>query len=360
MLRPNGQLFELPPNYRWEVTRRHCYYLALREDALRHRRRERLPPLMTFATRTASLILAGIGVADALPDPATPYDELTGSVQPVTLRSLATLLLNTLPERELELVGHLFRSVVLPDNAIDGDDEHETLRRTEVMTQLDQVQIAALDSLPLTPLFHIHLGASGRTVTSDVERLLSEWRRRLGLPERRVPVQRLGDYLRVWDLREGWTGSGYDRAAELSLTEIARQLKASRSTVFSRYAEAFRMVTGHPFSPARWFQTFGLYKLNKWLSPSADCVTAPRRRTGDISSRPVPEGILAPPSKEGHRTGFIESLTAIGGKDEREVADLGMDLEDLTRRGFSDAAIAAELELEESDVVWLRERLCEF
>lgn len=115
--RPAGHLHDLPFDLRWEVTRRHPYYLGLWEVARLYRDHfQDLPPDRQVAAYAAMLVLVGIGVTGRPVDPATTADEilraddptfLTATVQPVTLRAMVAALLTALPPAEQVVVGAL-------------------------------------------------------------------------------------------------------------------------------------------------------------------------------------------------------------------------------------------------------------
>lgn len=103
--RPPGQLHDFPVNVRWEVTRRHPYYLIFWNEALRSRRD---PPGADSAEaghrHVAMLILGSIGGFGEPVSPATDFPDLiagapdpaflAGSVQPMTFRAVVAMLIH--------------------------------------------------------------------------------------------------------------------------------------------------------------------------------------------------------------------------------------------------------------------------
>jgi hypothetical protein len=61
----------------------------------------------------------------------------------------------------------------------------------------------------------------------DTEEQVHRWKKRRGLGRPKVHTEKLDAYLKVWDLREGWTGAGYDRAQELTLRRKAMPIGPS-------------------------------------------------------------------------------------------------------------------------------------
>lgn len=69
--RPPAALMDLPVAYRWEVTRRHPYYLRFRELARRRYSQPSTDPSKLAPERGAVLVLLGIGVSGDPPAPAS-------------------------------------------------------------------------------------------------------------------------------------------------------------------------------------------------------------------------------------------------------------------------------------------------
>jgi hypothetical protein len=93
-------------------------------------------------------------------------------------------------------------------------------------------------------------------------------KKREGIAERRRRHEKLDEYLRVWDLREGWTGSGYDPSAEKPFTKIAAETRSRLSTVANRYAAGFRLICGHRHTFVNWYHLFAVLKLTRQFGPA--------------------------------------------------------------------------------------------
>jgi hypothetical protein len=197
------------------VTRWHPYYLAFWEEALKYRRNspENGSAATTILRFPASYVLNLIGVSGEPVSPGTDFQELegartdpsflTGSVQPITLRAVVTMLLNSLPPAELQEVGMLLPSAVSDEFAVPGDNENRSLQRMFPKEDLERFASPVLDSCPEVPLFFVHLGASQRSIVRDMEDQVRHSKAKRDLPSSKVHSASLDDYLKVWDLREG-------------------------------------------------------------------------------------------------------------------------------------------------------------
>jgi hypothetical protein len=116
--RPPGQLHDYPVPVRWEVTRRHPYYLVFWKDALRYRRnRPGDHPAQVLLDHAAALILGSIGVTGEPVSPETRFEDLiggdndpaflAGTVQPVTFRAVVAMLINGLSPAERGDIAYL-------------------------------------------------------------------------------------------------------------------------------------------------------------------------------------------------------------------------------------------------------------
>src|SRR5262245_41789605 len=263
--RPPGQLHDLPLDVRWEVTRRHPYYQIFWRDALRYRQNERGDHEVQRLLRYAAVLMVGsIGVTGEPVDPSTPFEQLirkdcdpaflSSSVQPMTLRAIVALLISALPAAERLAIGNLLATS--GEQAVNAGADMQSHGVRSLHAGLVQIQSAALDSIPETPLFYVHLDASQRTITRDIQAQSQYWKRRRKVSERRVHTAKLQKYLEVWDKREGWADEGYSLGRELRFLDVAKQLKRSLSTISNQYRAAFEMITGRPFSPTLWWQLF--------------------------------------------------------------------------------------------------------
>jgi hypothetical protein len=355
--RPAGQLHDFPVAVRWEVTRRHPYYLTFWEEVGRYRRgRPDDPPERKLLGYAATLVLAAIGVSGEPVSPATPFPELIdaggdpaflgGSVQPMTLRGVAAMMLAALPPADRAFVGSLLLN--------SGMEEHhkglDPATRSAESDVLARTPSPALDSYPDAPLFYVHLGASQRAIVRDTEDQVRRWKARRGVESSKVHTAKLAEYLRVWDLREGWAGGGYDRALELPFAAVAGELKRPLATVVSRYRTAFEFVVGRPFTPELWWRVFGPLKYSRLFGDAKTAHSAGvRRRLQSPVTRPVPDSVVSPVTDATRASTTVERGSAVG--DNVAFADLLIDLRDLIARGLTDEEVARRLELADPEVV---------
>jgi len=369
--RPPDQLHDLPVGFRWEATRRHPYYLIFWRDALHYRRGDIGDnPDQQLLRYAAMLYLGAIGVCGEPVNPETSFDELdldgldpaflSGAVQPLTLRAVVAMLINALPPAERALVGALLTTSGNAEYRVKGDDELCTVQKQTAITELMKYRSTALDSYPDAPLFYIHMGASQRTTAQDVAAQVRRWKQRRGIDEKRVHTKKLASYLESWDLREGWTGKGYDSSQEKTFDEVARLQKKPLSTVVNRYRAAFQMVTGHQFSARLWIRLFGILRLGE---PSASFAKRVKIQLGFDSetSSPVmvPDSVVSSQSNESHGMGVVESGSAV--ESQTDYQDLVIDLQELFEKGLSDREIADRMEIPDLEIIAdFRRRLDEF
>jgi hypothetical protein len=260
------------------------------------------------------------------------------------------MLLNGLPSAELEAIGEILIEAAraeypLPEDALPA--AHKTL----AYAKLSQVMSRALDSIPEIPLFYVHLGASQNAIVRDMEDQVRRWKKRRGLGSSKVHTEKIDTYLEVWDLREGWTGSGYERGRELSFAAVARRLKSgSISKVATRYRAAFKLITGHEFSPELWLRLFGPLKLSELLGDPITLLSKPiRHRFGSPGPRAVPDSVISPATDDVSTPGVVASSATVDG--DIETAELLMDINSLIDRSLSDNEVAAELDLNDPGLV---------
>jgi hypothetical protein len=364
--RPQSELFDLPINFRWEFTRRHPYYLRLWREARRYRRQEIATGDEDVERGFVAMRLLGlIGITGEPEDPAKAWDELggfdpcflSGVVQPMTFRNMVDILIAALPRLELRAIMSILTEAT-DTISVSEDEQAEYVQRLRAQGALNQIPSQALDSYPLSPLFYVYLEASQRRIVEDIEEHVRRWKQRRGISERRVHVGKLADYLKIWDLREGWHDGAYNVDRENTFQQIARQIKASKSTVANGYRAAFQRLTGHEFRPDLWLLLMGPQKLPQLNNTGAQLWNARYRRlkTGGVT-KPAPETRVQPRESEHGRTGLVESESATD--DGQQLLDMLIDFETLIDRGLPDDQIATKLGLAELDVAYLRTRLAE-
>ncbi len=328
--RPVNQLRALSPKQRWEVTRRHPYYLqcwkpardvsnpepGMSEDA------ENIPKL-------AKLFIGAIGVGHETVDPQLEFHQfpdaggaatawLYGTAHPVSIQGQLSLLIAALPPATLARIGRIL---------INCFAEGAETGRAEATWQLLQLQDPTLKKYVDEPFLSVSPTASVRELLRDLPVALKPWRDRPGIVPHRDRSAQVAKYLKVWDRREGWTAGRYETSAEQTFQEIAKQLRLSPGTTNNHYRSAFELITGHPYTPTAWLKVFGPLKLSGLFSPEVDPI-ARRRPLVSPTRRPVPDAVISSGSSE---ESFI--ATHALAVDDRDVKELLLDIETLLKKG---------------------------
>lgn len=347
LLRPSGFLSDLPLEFRWEFTRRHPCYLLCWSGAHRYHAGE-LKGQEKRIGETMAGVLLGIGVGGDPPAPSASAADIgahalgdalsCGAIAPVTFRAMAGNMMRSLSaETKVRL------ALLLAESAGCGDVENIT--HIDVTLRLLTAPESDLDAFSDRPIVGINIDASQRAIASAVGKLVREHKIKAGIPQRRRREDSLHDYLKIWDLREGWADGDYEIAREVSLTQIGRRLSLPLSTVFNRYCSAFFHVTGHRYDWVNWVR---LFRGTKLATP--DGVRSLRRRSGPGRRRgegrpPVTESTLgAGADRAGGREGAAFLATNIAGESDADVYFLIEDIRELIRRGLDDQAILDEMQ----------------
>lgn len=361
--RPEGQLRSLAVAQRWEVTRRHPYYLIFWPSSQKFHRREPIEcPMDALLREVAVAILGSIGAGGPPFDPVCDFDEisrsdqgthwLAGSVHPVAFRGLMGLLIAALPATTLGGIGEFLTRYF---SQASGDD-----RRMDALLEWARFTDTQLDQYPDAPILSISPSASIRSLERDLPIALRTWTDRPDQIEYRQSSARFDDYLRVWDLREGWNQGRYDSSAERLLRDVASELRISISTATNRYRSAFELITGHPYSPVTWLRVFGGLKLSSAFTNEIGRIAA-RRPTRSPSRAPIPESVISPMESS---VGLVASHA-----DHSEDSELANRLDSLVQeintlfdRGMSNSDIVAHYGIEDeyaAQIQQLRERYLE-
>jgi hypothetical protein len=213
-----------------------------------------------------SELLGQLGVQAVPPRPETTSEELEGdrkysaallgnAISPITYRGLVSMLMSDLPAATLQIV-----SALLWDRAKQGDSSEAKL---DGLAALRAAPDEPLDACPPRPVISLNLHASGRAITKDVETLVQDLKKQHQIPEVRHRTDILERYLAAWDLREGWTGSGYDITKERSFSDIAAALGQPERTVANNYYAAFQIIGGYRYTVETWVRVFWGVKLDQ-------------------------------------------------------------------------------------------------
>lgn len=358
--RPPGHLLDYPVKLRWELTRRHPYYVALWEEARRYYQN---PPGDSSGRRArghaARLVLGAIGVHGVPVAPGTPFADLfgpgadpgflCGSLQPVTFRGLAVLLLGQLEPVARGYVAAALTASVANERDRDQSSADCRFNAERLLGDLGAMACPELDRVPGGPVFLMHLGASQNAIVADAADQARRWKDKMKSPTSKIHTAKVARYLEVWDRFEGWTGSGYDLTREQKLQEIARQTKQPVSSVYSHYRAAFEAVTGNAFRPELWWRAFGPLKLTLGRQDVVRRYASTNyRRMVSLQFRPVPETTLEPRRAEG-REGFVtRNKTA---DDDSDTNDLVLDVRSCIANGLPDEQILQELGLNNVELI---------
>lgn len=354
--RPAGHLRALPLRYRWETTRRHPYYLAAWDFASGGFSLENERAVVMSMIHLSMLGAIGVSGADVPPD--TPFDSLeinlgasapawlSGSVQSMSFRGLTGLLLAHLSHESRCHLAELFRR---------STESHEEFEegQLEALLELQQLTCEELDTFADQPIVAISPVVTVNALMTDLGRFLDDWRRRHGLTERRVRVDCFDQYLSVWDARECWTGSGYETGDSHTLAQVARDLGIPLGTARNQYRAAFELITGHPYSVAKWLRISGPIKFPADVMNDINGRVMNRRMQPRHSRPPVPASVIMPNTDQAGSGGLSPAV----GNDDLEMRQLIEDLQILYRAGRSDVEIADELELHLNSVRALRGHL---
>ena len=264
-----------------------------------------------------------------------------GAIAPLVYRSLAAQLAELPRQTRLDVGAKLIASC---DPNGEGAARNEPGNKQWLARALLQLDDPALDATPPRPLIGINLYAPLRTILRAVERLVRDLKKSEGISERRPRPDKLDQYLRAWDLREGWTGNGYEVSAEKSFAEIAVETRSASSTVANRYASAFRLICGHAHTFENWFHLFAVMKLSGQYGPA--CLSRRRVQSGRRKAsrvKVVPESTLTSAQRDA-RTGPIGNAAVLHSFADVDAIDTAEAIWRLIGEGASDEDILRRIE----------------
>jgi len=157
--------------------------------------------------------------------------------------------------------------------------------------------------------------------------------------------EKLAEYIKVWDLREGWVDGGYDRSRERTLREIAQELGKNLYTTRNHYCSAFEMIFGHDYSPELWCRVMGQLKLAE-LTESVDARVSHKRPLKSPGRAAAPESRVASTRAASGAPGLASGAVPSAG--DAELRELFSDILTLVRKGAEDEQIRKELDLTEN------------
>jgi hypothetical protein len=262
-----------------------------------------------------------------------------GAVAPATFRTLAQILLLALPAPQRAQLGRLL-------NESAEYDSSDSPQMYGINYRLAEMSDGVWDSYPEAPIVSINLQMPQRAISEAIEGLVRKWKEEKQIPEHRRRDDKLDEYLKVWDLREGWIDGKYDGSAEKTFRQIAEDTGTPIQTLIDRYRTAFRYLSGHDYTPNLWIRLVGPLKLPRHLVDPSNMGLIRRRPWRSPNLRPVTESVLLPGRREHERPEFLE----VAGVTPSDIAvvDLSLDIETLLDLGRSDSEIIEELELQSS------------
>ena len=363
--RPQFQLRSLPVRHRWEVTRRHPYYqLWWKSAQSQHRNLPTEQPAEIGLRQAAVVILGMIAVSGDPPDPVTEFEQLeadqlhrawlSGAVHPITFRGMAAILLAALPK---ETLGQLGTCLV---EASRDEEEGGTPHRMLAMVALTSLDKPGLDQFPSEPFVSINPAASGRQINESVNALLKDWKGERDLGEQRNRSEKYEEYLRVWDLREGWADGLYAPNSEHTFKELSAELRMSIATINHHYRNAFEIIFGYPYSPELWARTMGIIKLSSLVVEVPGQVSL-RRPLFSPTRREIPASVVWGGS-DGNGQRALGALRIVSGLTP-DIAGLVGRIQSLISEGLTDEDIVKQLELSPAAVAavaYLREHADDF
>jgi hypothetical protein len=290
----------------------------------------------------ATFILQLIGVTRDFPPPSTEAAELArgmlpawlnGAIAPLTYRAMAASMIMGLAPACREVIAAL--------REVKTRDPNDTEALLSVMTWWLRLESPELDSITAMPALSINLEAPLEDILKAVETQVKAWKRERQVPRRRRREDKVQDYLKVWDQREGWTGESYDPRREMSLLEIARATKRSVETIRNRYQAAFRLIVGHDYSPELWDRLFAAFKLQTFVEGRYS-TRRPRSSRRSHHAQIITETDLQ--RRSSHRRGSTRIETLHAGRDS-DARQLLSQIRELIHRGWDDPRISKELSL---------------
>ncbi len=352
--RPRDQLLNYPVEMRWEFTRRHPYYLGLWQEARRYSRESAAATTRSDDIKglAAKFAMGAIGVQGEPVPPETPFAEiagedprfLCGSLQPITIRAIATMLIGQLsPQCQVILSGILDLAAATACGS-NLTNEMRTANRHALLNHLTSHPHPDFDKVTDSPLFFMHLGASQETIKEDANRQARLWKAKKGEVSPKIHTTKLSDYLAVWDQFEGWTGDSYDIKRELTLKQIAAERRKSVSTIYDQYRAAFKAILGWDFTSDIWWKTVGRMKLAE-LSGSGKESTLwlARRRFSRHQDRLVSTTTLSASLPNDSPVAIV--MDDASTSDPTGLHDLVQDIPELIKKGKTDDEIVKELNL---------------
>ena len=203
MPKPVAELMRFSLRDRWEVTRRHPYYLRFREYASEPDGETADKGFTTSRKRLARFILGLIGIRHAYPPPdsapellgekalAGIWDE--GAIAPQTHRSLLNMLIMDLPPTTAKWAGTaLFHRSTLGEQDVFG--------LYDLLEHVGESDLAGLDQFSTRHLLAVNPLASKSLLKKSFDAYVTRVKKEAKIADTRRRGEKTADYLAVWDL----------------------------------------------------------------------------------------------------------------------------------------------------------------
>lgn len=339
--RPRYQLRSLPVNFRWEVTRRHPIYQIHWYEVTSSENVSR--ELAETSRQIRNVALGAIGCISVSIPPETEFEDIdedeypawmARSVHPISNRGIIGLLIKMLPPELLNQIGGIF-------SAAGATNSEETASKLHAINELKNLDNEILDQFLDELLVSLSPTASVRQLQEDLPLVLNRFRDDRRLDSQRNRIEDYPNYMRVWDMREGWSEGTYHHEREKTFQQIANELNVPISTISNRYRSAYKLITGHNYSPGHWFELFKMLKFSEYSPDLISKITLLRLRRSPVQ-RDVPNSALRPTSEKNVQATVFENL-AVSTESASDVTDEWIDFETFLNQGLSNEQIAQRI-----------------
>ncbi len=289
--RPERHLDRLTIEFRWEATRRHPVYLQLWE--IQQSAQAMSPPATWHEVRQIEDVINAcnaIRIVSEPVDPALSFKELSAlepsdlfhcnALQPVTVKMMLGVIGKHLSSDSLRRVAETFKSIADgKDGALDTNEA--LIACAEIFNSVEPEMEAVMPG----PFYVVSPVAPREQWQEDMARCQNHWREQLNLEPSRDRPRDYPNYLRAWDLCEGFSEGRYHRDRARSFAEVGRELSKNESTIRRWYHRAFSLITGHDFSNENWHSVMAFQQLSGFMGLTISPVSRERLRRANMQRR---------------------------------------------------------------------------
>ncbi|QDU05455.1 hypothetical protein V6x_51920 [Gimesia chilikensis] len=342
--RPPYQLRNLPVQMRWEATRRHPSYQLLWNypPEVSSTAPSRID-LNATQVMLRQVLLIKIGYSGPTISPSTEFNDIgedefpewmSGSIHPISTRGMLSIALLTLSHAALKDMARLFEYAAKEESE---DDDF----RAQAYFSLLRVADESLDQYPDELIVSLAPQSSVKQFQADAKAILARFQEHRNLHPARTRADRYEDYLRIWDMREGWCHGQYQSEREMTLSQIASQTGDSIKTIHNRYRSSFELITGHKYTPELWFRVMGPLRFTDDELQEISIISKRRPRKSSTRQE-IPDSRLNNPE---HDDTLVTSKTQEDNS--LELAQMRLDVQSLIAKGWDNDRIARELNPDE-------------